>query len=75
MLVIWYARSACAPADVSLRRQLCPWYRTKTTPSAADMLTRLRSDFLTARISAIRPGRPDPDQIDPETWTCGSTAA
>jgi DDE superfamily endonuclease len=75
LLVVWYARSACAPADVSRRRQLCPWYRTKTTPSAADMLTRLRREFLTARISAIRPGQPNPDQNDPDAWTCGRTSA
>jgi len=75
LLVLWYTRCASDPADIDRRRQLCPWYRTKTTPSAADMLTRLRREFLTARISAIRPGQPDPDQIDPDAWTCGSTAA
>ncbi len=75
LLVVWYARSACDPADISLRRQQCPWYRTKTTPSAADMLARLRREFLTARISASRPGQPQPDQNDPDARTCGSTAA
>ena len=75
LLVVWYARSACAPADVSRRRQLCPWYRAKTTPSAADMLTSLRREFLTVRISAILPGQPNPDQNDPDSWTCDTTAA
>jgi hypothetical protein len=31
LLVVWYASRACDPADISLRRQQCPWYRTKTT--------------------------------------------
>ncbi len=75
LLVIWYARSAYDLADIDRRRQLCPWYRTKTSPSPADMLARLRREFLKARISAIRPGRDGNDQIDPDAWTCDSTAA
>jgi len=35
----------------------------------------LRREFLKARFSAIRPGQPDPDQIDLDAWTCGTTAA
>ena len=75
LLICWYARCAYDPADIDQRRQLCPWYRTKTSPSPADMLARLRREFLKARFSAIRPGQDDPDQIDLDTWTCGSTAA
>jgi hypothetical protein len=75
LLVCWYARSAYSPADIDRRRRLCPWYRTKTSPSATDMLARLRREFLKARFSAIRPGRDGNDQIDMEAWTCGSTAA
>jgi hypothetical protein len=75
LLIVWYTRCACVPADIGRRRRLCPWYRTKTSPSAADMLTALRREFLTARISAIGPGQPDSDQIGPEAWTCASTAA
>ena len=75
LLICWYARSGYSPADIDRRRLLCPWYRTKTCPSAADMLTSLRREFLTARFSAIRPGRDGKDQIDLETWTCGITAA
>jgi DDE superfamily endonuclease len=75
LLITWYARCAYSPADIDRRRRLCPWYRTKTEPSAADMLARLRRDFLTARFSAIPPGRDGNDQIDLEAWTCDSTAA
>jgi hypothetical protein len=75
LLILWHARYACHPDDISRRRRLCPWYRTKTGPSPADMLARLRRDFLEARISAIRPGQDGSDQIDLDAWTWDSTAA
>jgi hypothetical protein len=75
LLICWYVRWAYDPADIDGRRRRCPWYRTKTSPSPADMLTRLRRELLTARISAIGPGQPDPDQIGPQAWACAGTAA
>ena len=57
LLICWYARYAYDPADVARRRMLCPWYTTKTEPSTADMLARLRREFPAARFPAIRPGR------------------
>jgi hypothetical protein len=75
LLIIWYARYAYSPADVDRRRLLCPWYRTKAGPSAADMLARLRREFLKARFSAIRPGQDPLDQIDDYDWTCDTIAA
>lgn len=75
LLITWYARSGYDPADITRRRLLCPWYRTKTEPSAADMLARLRREFLKARISAIRPAQDQLDQIDDYAWTCDTTAA
>jgi DDE superfamily endonuclease len=75
LLICWYAACAYDPADIARRRALCPWYRTKTGPSPADMLARLRRDFLKARISAIPPGQDDDDQIDLDTWACHITAA
>jgi hypothetical protein len=74
LLICWYAAFAYDPADIDLRRQLCPWYRTKTAPSAADMLARLRREFLQAQISANGPGQDRLDQIDLDAWTCGNTA-
>ena len=35
LLITWYARSGYDPADIGRRRQMCPWYRTKTGPAAA----------------------------------------
>jgi DDE superfamily endonuclease len=75
LLICWYASFAADPADIDRRRRLCPWYRTKTSPSPADMLARLRREFLKARFSAIRAGQPDQDQIDLDAWTYGSAAA
>jgi hypothetical protein len=75
LLITWYAHRAYDPADIGRRRQLCPWYRTKTAPSAADMLASLRREFLKARISAIWPGQDHLSQIDPDSWTCDSIAA
>jgi hypothetical protein len=75
LLICWYTRSGYHPADVTRRRLLCPWYRTKTEPSVADMLTRLRREFLKARFSAIRPGHIPLDQIEDYAWTCDIPAA
>jgi hypothetical protein len=75
LMILWYARCAWDPADIDRRRRLCPWYRSKTEPSAADMLARLRREFLKARFSVIRPGHTHLEQIDDYGWTCDITAA
>jgi hypothetical protein len=75
LLICWYARYAYDPADVARRRMLCPWYTTKTEPSTAGMLARLRREFLTARFPAIRPGQTPPGQIPDYAWTCDTLAA
>jgi hypothetical protein len=75
LLICWYARFGCDPADVGLRRLLCPWYYAKHEPAAADMLARLRREFLKARFSAIRPGHSPHDQIEDYAWTCDTPAA
>jgi hypothetical protein len=75
LLITWYASCAYSPADIDRRRRLCPWYTTKTGPSAADMLAKLRREFLKARFSAIQPGHTHLDQIDDYAWTCDATAA
>ena len=75
LLILWYARSGYHAADVTIRRLLCPWYQAKAEPSPADMLARLRREFLKARFSAIKPGHSHPDQIDNYAWACDITAA
>ena len=75
LLITWYARSACDPADVTRRRRQCPWYLSKTTPSVGDMLARLRRELLAARISATLTGQDHPSQIDDDALTCNTIAA
>lgn len=75
LLITWYARSAADPADVSRRRRECPWYTSKTTPSAGDMLARLRRELGEARISATCPGHDHLSQTDDDALTCDTMAA
>jgi hypothetical protein len=75
LLIVWYTVFAYDPADIDRRRRLRPWYRTKTSPSAADMLARLRRDFLQARICAIGPVQGHSGQINLDAWTCDCIAA
>ena len=42
LAIVWYAQHGHHPADLAARRALAPWYQTKATPSAADMLAKLR---------------------------------
>ena len=70
-----YARSGYDAADITTRRLLCPWYQAKTEPSPADMLAKLRREFLKTRFSVIKPGHNHPDQISDYAWTCDITAA
>ncbi|MGH2844154.1 MAG: IS701 family transposase, partial [Solirubrobacteraceae bacterium] len=42
LTICWYALHGHHPADVDEHRARAPWYLTKTTPSFADMLAKLR---------------------------------
>ena len=42
LTIIWYADHGHHPDVVSEHRDRAPWYRTKATPSFADMLAKLR---------------------------------
>ena len=75
LLITWYARSASDPADIERRRRDCPWYLTKTAPSAAGMAARLRRDLHDARISGNRPRQGQPGQIGDHGVTCDTIAA
>ena len=75
LLITWYARFAAGPADIDRRRRQCPWYTAKTTPSAGDMLARLRRELHQARFSGTFPGQGQPGQIGNHTLTCDAIAA
>ena len=74
-VITWYAVSGYHPDDMAARRQAQPWYDAKTEPSFKDMLTKLRKTLISARISAIRPGRADPEILRDYTLACAAAAA
>ena len=75
LLTCWYARWGYDPAHIARRRVLCPWYRTKTEPSPADMLAALRRELLRTRFSAVPPGQDRAGQIGDYPSTCDTAAA
>jgi len=76
LIICWYAVAGYAPADIDDRRLRCPWYRTKTSPSLADMTAKLRTKFAaTAGISGIPPSHRHHSQIPGSLATCDATAA
>ena len=52
----------------------CPWYKTKVTPSPADMHAALRGELTAARISGI-PGQDGPPKNIPDAATSEAAAA
>ncbi len=63
LLAVWYATSLHADTVVAERRRQAPWYRTKESPSTADMLAAARRVLIAARFSATRPAAPTPSEI------------
>jgi hypothetical protein len=51
LTIIWYALHGHSPMDVAEHRARAPWYRTKTNPSTADMLAKLRRTIIAAQYS------------------------
>ena len=58
LAVCWYATAGHQPEDVTEHRARRPWYRTKSTPSTADMLAKLRRVLIAARFRLARPEQP-----------------
>ena len=75
LMIIWYALVGDPAADVESRRTRCPWYKTKVTPSPADMRTALRSELTAARISGIGPGQDSSPKNIQGTVTSEAAAA
>ncbi len=61
--IIWYALHGHHPADVEEHRQRAPWYLTKTTPSFADMLAKLRRVIIAAQYHPQQGQTPTPAEI------------
>ena len=63
LTIIWYALSGHHPDDVKERRERHPWYLTKTTPSFADMLAKLRRVIIASQFHPERGCAPTPREI------------
>jgi hypothetical protein len=63
LAMTWYATAGHDPADVEEHRARAPRYRSKATPSTADILGKLRRVLIAARFNAPRPDQPTPQEI------------
>ncbi|HVC08289.1 MAG TPA: transposase [Solirubrobacterales bacterium] len=63
LTICWYALHGHHPGDVQEHRQRSPWYLTKTTPSFADMLAKLRRVIIATQFHPGRGCDPKPEEI------------
>src|SRR6266540_1924899 len=75
LVYCWYARDGHHPDDVTDRRAAAPWYTTKTEPSFADMLAKLRRTIIAAQFPPECPAQPSLQQITAVHRAWASAAA
>ena len=63
LAVCWYVTAGHHPDDVTEHRARAPWYRTKTQPSTADMLGKLRRVLIAARFRCARLHQPTSTEL------------
>jgi hypothetical protein len=63
LTILWYAQAGHHPDDTAEHRARAPWYTTKTQPSVADMLAKLRRVIIAAKYQQARPDQPTPEEI------------
>lgn len=63
LTMLWYATAGHHPADVTAHRDQAPWYTSKTQPSTADMIAKLRRVLIAAKYRPSRPDQPTPAEI------------
>jgi hypothetical protein len=63
LTILWYDGFGHHPDVVAEHRARAPWYRTKTTPSFADMLAKLRRVIIAAQYHPGRGQTPTPREI------------
>jgi hypothetical protein len=63
LTIIWYALHGHHPNDVAEHRARAPWYLTKTTPSFADMLAKLRRVIIASQFHPGQGHAPTPAEI------------
>ena len=69
--------TATSPATSAEHRERAPWYTTKTDPSLADMVAKLRRVIIAARFMPTRPDQPTDQEIRivQQAWAAASTNA
>jgi hypothetical protein len=73
--VLWYATAGHHPAGAEEHRARAPWYRTKTQPSTADMIAKLRRVLIAAQYRPVHPREPTPAEIHAIRLAWDSAAA
>jgi hypothetical protein len=70
LTIIWYAQDGHHPDDIAEHRARAPWYLTKTNPSFADMLAKLRRTLIAKQYSPGRLRAPYQQKISTiqQTW-------
>ena len=63
LIFIWYTLHGHHPADVDHHRALRPWYLSKTAPSFADMLAKLRRVIIACQFHPSQGRAPKPGEI------------
>lgn len=63
LTMLWYATAGHHPDDVTEHRQRAPWYVSKTQPSTADMIAKLRRVLIATKFQASHPHQPTPAEI------------
>ena len=61
--VCWCATAGHHPADAAARRAEAPWHTTKTEPSTADMIAKLRRVIIAAKFKRSCADQPEPSEI------------
>ncbi|SBW22994.1 transposase, IS4 [Candidatus Protofrankia californiensis] len=60
LVMLWYATAGHHPADVTDHRERAPWYTTRTNPSTADMIGKLRRVLIATKYQVTHPEQPTP---------------
>jgi len=63
LVIVWYALHGHHPDVVGEHRQRAPWYLSKTSPSFADMLAKLRRVIIAAQFHPGQPQTPTTREI------------
>ena len=63
LAMLWYATAGHHPADADNHRARAPWYRTKSQPSTADMIAKLRRVLIAAKYRTSHRDQPTPEEI------------